>query len=82
MGPVVFLGLGGVGEPLSEKEQDVSDGLPAQYAPVPGSGDLLAIVHFREIPLEDAGHLVRDNQRGGAALRGLRGRAFHRRSAR
>ena len=68
LGPVVFLGLGGVGEPLSEKEQDVSDGLPAQYAPVPGSGDLLAIVHFREIPLKDAGHLVGDDQRGGAAL--------------
>lgn len=64
LGPVVFLGLGGVGEPLSEKEQDISDGLPAQHAPVPGSGDLLAIVHFREILLKDAGHLVGDDQRG------------------
>ena len=68
LGPVVFLGLGGVGEPLSEKEQDISDGLPAQHAPVPGSGDLLAIVHFREILLKDAGHLVGDDQRGGARL--------------
>lgn len=79
LGPVVFLGLGGVGDHFRRRAGRFG-GLPAAARTSSGLCRSACTVLFRN-PAGGAGPPRRDNQRGGAALRGLRGRAFHRRSA-